>query len=494
MYIGVLSHTIPGMDKVIHDLKPQAVWKQFAAISAIPRCSKKEEAIRTYVIGEAQRLGLVHKTDAVGNVVVYRPAAPSRSSAKTVVLQGHLDMVCEKNMGTTHDFDRDPIKLIREGDWLRADNTTLGADNGIAVAMMLAVLEDKGDFGPIECLFTVDEETGLTGALKLDPSLINGRTLINLDSEEEGFFCIGCAGGRNTYGTFPCVWQDTGSLTAVEVRILGLQGGHSGAEIHLGRGNSLVLGGRLLAALRHAVPEVLLADIHGGDKHNAIPREFRAIVLVPADQVHTIESVCAEFGVTARDELGDVDPALTIESAAVDMPTRSLNSEDTGRMIDFMRAMPNGVLGMSKEVEGLVETSTNFAAMRIEEGAISVLTSQRSSRGSLIAAAAESVAATIRLAGGSPRFAEGYPAWQPRPTSPLVDTAVQVYRQQFNKEAEVGAFHAGLECGVIADRVGEMDMISFGPEMEGVHTPEERLSISSTERTWQLLVALLAAI
>ncbi len=254
------------MDKVIHDLKPQAVWKQFAAISAIPRCSKKEEAIRTYVIGEAQRLGLVHKTDAVGNVVVYRPAAPSRSSAKTVVLQGHLDMVCEKNMGTTHDFDRDPIKLIREGDWLRADNTTLGADNGIAVAMMLAVLEDKGDFGPIECLFTVDEETGLTGALKLDPSLINGRTLINLDSEEEGFFCIGCAGGRNTYGTFPCVWQDTGSLTAVEVRILGLQGGHSGAEIHLGRGNSLVLGGRLLAALRHAVPEALLADIHCVDK------------------------------------------------------------------------------------------------------------------------------------------------------------------------------------------------------------------------------------
>jgi dipeptidase D len=488
------------MNDAIRMLQPERVWKQFAAISEIPRCSKREEAVRNYVINEADRLGLTWKTDSTGNVVVYRPGAPSRKSTPTVVIQGHLDMVCEKNMGTVHDFDCDPITLVRDGEWLRADNTTLGADNGIAVAMMLALLEaDDLELGPLECLFTVDEETGLTGALHLDPSLIAGRTLINLDSEEEGFFCIGCAGGRNTYGTFPLVWLSVGDADgvvqkAVEVRVRGLKGGHSGADIHLGRGNSLVLGGRLLGEIHREVPEMCLADISGGDKHNAIPREFRAVLLLPADRIEAIAPLVAAFQAVLLDELGDLDDAVRVEWEEVSLPERYLSPGDTRRIINLMKAMPHGVLGMSREVPGLVETSTNFAAIRVEKGSVSVLTSQRSSRGSLIAAAAESVGAVMTLAGGDVRFGEAYPAWPPRPGSPLLDTAVRVYRDNFGKEPEVGAFHAGLECGVIADRVGEMDMISFGPEMAGVHTPEERIHIESTERTWRLLVALLEAI
>ncbi len=500
LFLPAVSHTIEDMNNPVHDLEPEAVWRQFAAISAIPRCSKREEAVRNYVIGEARRLGCTWKTDSTGNVVVYRPGSPIRRSTGPVVLQGHLDMVCEKNTGTVHDFDCDPISLVRDGEWLRADNTTLGADNGIAVAMMLAILEaDDVELGPLECLFTVDEETGLTGALQLDPALISGRTLINLDTEEEGFFCIGCAGGRNTYGSFPMVWltggdTDRDRMTAVEVRLLGLHGGHSGADIHIGRGNSLVLGGRLLGELHNEIPDICLADISGGDKHNAIPREFRAVVLVPAGADHLISRIIPAFQATVLDELGEADDALRVEWDTVPVPERYLSTGDTKRIISFMKAMPHGVLGMSKEVPGLVETSTNFAAIRVEKGTIAVLTSQRSSRGSLIAAAADSVGAVMTLAGADVRFGEAYPAWPPKPGSPLLEAAVRVYREMFGKEPVVGAFHAGLECGVIADRVGEMDMISFGPEMAGVHTPEERINVASTERTWRLLVALLEAL
>lgn len=481
------------MNERFVNLQPEAVWRQFEAISAIPRCSKEETAIREYVINEAKRNDLPVRTDDAGNIVVFRPGTTEHPRTQPIVLQGHLDMVCEKNMGTTHDFSTDPIKLIREGDWLRADDTTLGADNGIAVAMMLALLESDEPVGPIECLFTVDEETGLTGALGLDPSLITGRKLINLDSEEEGFFCIGCAGGKNTYGTVPLVWHvpDT-SWEAVEVRLVGLQGGHSGAEIHLERGNSVVLGGRLLAAIYENVPEAAFAEIKGGDKHNAIPREFRTVLVVPPKSAKTVCDTATELQGVFRTELGARDPGLHIECTPIEnVPERVVGGDDFRRIADMFLAMPHGVLGMSSEVPGLVETSTNFAAIAIESGSLQILTSQRSSQKTMIEAAAERVAAVIRLAGGDIRFAEGYPAWPPRRSSPLLDTAVAVYKEMVGTDPEVGAFHAGLECGVIGDKVGGMDMISFGPDMEGVHTPEERVSISSTERTWNLLIRLL---
>ncbi|MDA3950446.1 MAG: aminoacyl-histidine dipeptidase [Spirochaeta sp.] len=490
------------MNEAIANLTPEAVWRHFAAISAIPRCSKQETAVRNYVIGVARTNDLSYRTDDVGNVVIQRPAGSDAGRTETVVLQGHLDMVCEKNMATTHDFESDPIQLIRDGDWLTADNTTLGADNGIAVAIMLAILElDDASLGPVECLFTVDEETGLTGAVGLDPSLISGRTLINLDTEEEGFFCIGCAGGKNTSVSLPLVWEERSAppdgTTLLELRITGLRGGHSGAEIHLERGNSNVLGGRLLAAIREVMPTVRIADIAGGDKHNAIPREFRAVVAVPAGTGETLDRICRDLTGVFRDELGAEDPDVKVAAATAvetDAPVRLLGIADSGRIIDLLRAIPHGVLGMSREVPGLVETSTNLASVGVSEGALRILTSQRSSRGSMIDAAAEHVAAPMRLAGGEITFDDGYPAWPPRPQSDLVDTAVAVYTKRFGTAPEVGAFHAGLECGVIGDKVGGMDMISFGPDMQGVHTPDEKISISSTERTWEVLLDLLRAL
>lgn len=488
------------MNDDIVNLKPAVVWRQFAAISAIPRCSKNEAAVREYVVEQARRYGREVRTDAVGNVVVAVSGTADRSP---VIIQGHLDMVCEKNRETNHDFETDPIALVRDGDWLRADNTTLGADNGIAVAMMLALLEDPPEaIPPLELLFTVDEETGLTGALQLDASIIHGRTLINLDTEEEGFFCIGCAGGKNTYGTLPLVWTRPGDADAeqeVEISLTGLSGGHSGADIHREFGNSVVLGARLLGDIRAEAPSLRIVDIAGGDKHNAIPREFYAVVTVAPDEFTALADACAAAEARFREELGDREPGLTVTPQRIDRSTLRrergrLEADETGRVIDLLRALPHGVLGMSHDVPGLVETSTNLAAVRIEAGDLTILTSQRSSRGSLIDAASERVAATIRLAGGTPRFAEGYPSWPPRPSSPLVDTAVQVYTQRFGEKPEVGAFHAGLECGVIGAKVGDIDMISFGPTMQGVHTPDERIEISSTQRTWDLLVGLLGAL
>lgn len=490
------------MSDPIANLQPEVVWRHFAAISAIPRCSRKEEKVRAYVVECATESKLTVQTDSVGNVVVRRPGSGRGADRPTVVIQGHLDMVCEKNMGTDHDFDHDPIRLVRDGDWLTADSTTLGADNGIAVAMMLALLESaETDLPPIECLFTVDEETGLTGALQLDPALISGRTLINLDTEEEGFFCIGCAGGKNTYGTLPLIWERSGvsddsasAASGVAIRIVGLRGGHSGVNIHEGRANSVVLGGRLLAGLMRAVPELRVADIRGGDKHNAIPREFEVILRVPTSRFEALEGAVEEAERVFISEVGKREPDLRITIETVEAPRETISGGGAHAIRDLLLALPHGVLGMSDEVEGLVETSTNLAAVGIKDRELSILTSQRSSRGSLIEAAADTVAAVIRLAGGTAHFAEGYPAWPPRADSPLVAAAVAVYRRIAGEEPEVGAFHAGLECGVIGDKVDGMDMISFGPEMSGVHTPDERLSISSTERTWKLLLELLRAL
>ncbi len=479
-------------NEAIAGLEPEAVWRHFAAISAIPRCSKKEENVRRYVLDEAARMGLEALTDEVGNAVVRRPGRGDGADHDIVTIQGHLDMVCEKNMGVDHDFDTDPIALVREGDWLTADRTTLGADNGIAVAMMLALLEsDVAPLPPVECIFTVDEETGLTGALKIDPEVVTGRTMINLDTEEEGFFCIGCAGGKNTYGTVPLVWERTdasGGVRAMTVQLTGLRGGHSGVNIHEERGNSVVLGARLTVRLLQAVPALRIADIRGGDKHNAIPREFEVVIVVPADDTDTVVSTAAAVRDELAAEFGDREPNLAVSTAATDLPERVISAGGARPIVDLLLALPHGVLGMSDEVPGLVETSSNLAAVRIEDGDLLVLTSQRSSRGSLIEWASTKITAAIRLAGGTPRAGEAYPAWPPRTDSPLLATAVAAYTRLHGEEPEVGAFHAGLECGVIGDKVGGMDMISFGPNMDGVHTPDERVSISSTARTWNLLL------
>lgn len=484
------------MNDALANCEPAVLWRHFEAISRIPRCSKKEAAVRGYVIDQATRLGLEHKTDSIGNVVVVKAASPGYEDRPVVVLQGHLDMVCEKNMGVEHDFERDPITLVREGDWVRAVDTTLGADNGVAVAMMLALLEGGDATGPLECLFTVDEETGLTGALQLDPSILSGRILINLDSEEEGFFCIGCAGGLNSYISAPILFEETpgGGGIGVRLDVRGLRGGHSGVEIHEQRGNALVIGGRLLSLLRRTVPAIRIASISGGDKHNAIPRELRVDLRVPAEGAEAFRAAIDQFRDTVRAEYRDHEKDLEIAMEEIAVPTRVLAGDSGDLICNLLGAIPHGVLGMSREVEGLVETSTNLASIRIDGSQLKILTSQRSSRESLIDWGSNILASIAGLAGATYRAGERYPAWTPNRESALLATCRRVYREETGTDAEVGAFHAGLECGVIGDKIPGMEMISFGPDLKEVHTPAERLSIPSTERVYRLLVQVLRGI
>lgn len=483
--------------ELLKHLKHQSLWRHFVAISEIPRCSKQEDRVKSYVQDFARSRNLEHRTDSAGNIIIKKPAHVSVSTDKPgVCLQGHLDMICEKNLGTEHDFNTDPLKLKLDGPWLSAEGTTLGADNGIAVAYMLSLLESDEPLGPLECLFTVDEETGLTGALGLDPSLVSSRMLINLDSEEEGFICIGCAGGRNTYGALPLAWtlpQDKHDI-ALRVKVFGLRGGHSGAEIHLGLGNSLVLGARFLQALQ-AELDMDLAAVWGGGKHNAIPREFTVDLLLAAADRPRLETTVSRMLTVFREELGSLEPNLDILVEDIsEKPSRVMNRESATTVIALLNALPHGVLGMSRDVEGLVETSTNLAAVRIEEGKLSILTSQRSSRASLIDRAARQVGTIVALAGGTYREAEGYPSWPPNPSSALLKTTEEVFRRSLGDAVEVGAFHAGLECGVIGAKIDGMDMVSFGPTLEGVHTPHERMNVASSERTFDVLVDILRSL
>lgn len=486
-------------------LEPARVWSYFSAVSAIPRCSCHEAAVREYIQTEARTLGLQYQVDGAGNVVVLKPAAPGRESAPLVVLQGHMDMVCEKNHETEHDFERQGVRLVRDGEWIRAEGTTLGADNGIALAMMLALLAGEEETGPLECLFTVDEETGLTGAMQLDPALVSGRILINLDSEDEGIFYIGCAGGCNTRILLPVVREGISAEPDrhLHVTITGLRGGHSGIDIQEGRGNSIVLGARLLGMVRERAPSLRVAALSGGGKHNAIPREFRLeFVCTAPDDKETLDEVVREAESLFREELAGREPALRIDIA----PGRSegdagptqrvtvLSPATAERLVDLLLAIPHGVLGMSATIPGLVETSTNLAALELVPEGLRILTSQRSSRESLITWASERIRAAARLAGGTAGVGERYPSWPPRRESALLDRAVESYRTLYGSDPRVTVVHAGLECGVIRDRVGEMDMISLGPDLEGAHTPQERLHVTSTERTWKLLLEILGAL
>ena len=478
--------------EVLVGCAPEDLWREFAALSAIPRCSKHEGEARAYVIERAEELGLEHESDEVGNVVVRRPATAGRENRPTVVLQGHLDMVCEKNDGSEHDFATQGVRLRRDGDWLRAEGTTLGADNGIAVAAMLALLSGNYVHGPFEALFTVDEETGLTGASGLDPKLIEGRMLLNLDSEEEGAFTIGCAGGINTHGELPTRFQAAPSNgQAFRVAVRGLAGGHSGIEINKGLGSAVSIAGRVLLRLAEHC-SLRLAELRGGGKRNAIPRECFATAVLNAGEVEEAERLVRELESEVQNEYRTVDPNVVIEFERLETtPQRALLQEESLKVARLLRAVPHGVLGMSAEVSGLVESSTNFAAVDLTEDALRILTSQRSSVASRVREASERVRAAVELAGGKAETNDGYAPWEPNPKSELLATARKVYAEREGREPEVGLIHAGLECGVIGAKIEGMDMLSFGPDIRGAHSPDERVSISSTERVFAFLVALL---
>jgi dipeptidase D len=484
------------MSSAIEGLEPGPVWKHFAALSRIPRGSKNEAAVARHVLDLARQLGLEARQDAVGSVVIEKPASPGREKSPAVCLQSHLDMVCEKNADKVHDFTKDPIELVREGNVLRANGTTLGADNGIGVAAALAVAEDRAlEHGPLEMLFTIDEETGLTGAQHLQPGFVKSRILLNLDSEEEGEIYVGCAGGRDTIGTWTVAREDARPNTvALELRVAGLRGGHSGLEIDKGRGNALKIANRVLVALAEDAG-ARLVSFRGGNKRNAIPREAFAVFRVSASKAARARKIVARWDGVVRDELGAVDPDVRV--SVVEGPDgggRVLKRKSQKLLLQTLSALPHGVIKMSAAIPGLVETSTNVAVVSTEGDTVSLATSQRSSVATEIDEIARTVRDVLELGGASVEQSHGYPGWKPNTASPTLKKAVATYAALYGQEPAVKAIHAGLECGIIGEKYTGMDMISFGPSMTAVHSPDERIFVETVPRFWGFLTGLLKAL
>ena len=482
------------MEDLLKNLEPKLLWKHFLALTAIPHGSKNEAAAAAYVAAQGQAMGLPTRQDAAGNVVITKPATdPAKKKTRATVLQGHLDMVCEKNEGTAHDFAADPLDVYRDGDFVKARGTTLGADNGIGVAAALAVLESTGlKHGPLECLFTIDEETGLTGAFQLDPSMLQGATLLNLDSEEEGALYIGCAGGMDSVATCGVrMVRPLAGTASCRVKVAGLKGGHSGLEISAGRGNALKILARVLWQMGDTF-SLDIASFKGGSKRNAIPREAFAVVAVDPAKIGEIREFLAKEQEAIRSELGKADPDLVLSlEEQGGAPDRVMDPDDAGRVVEFLYACPHGVIAMSPDIPDLVQTSTNCAIIETEDERVRVSMSHRSSVESAKHDVGRMVNAYCTLAGFEVEQGSGYPGWKPNLDSPVLAKAVSVHERIFQYKPEVKAIHAGLECGIIGEKFPGMDMISFGPDIKGAHSPDERVSVKSVGNFWQFLVALL---
>lgn len=479
------------MNPALSNLKPEPLWKHFDRLAAIPRSSTKEAAARDYVRGVAKNLGLEAIQDPAGNLIVRKPARPRREAAPITLLQSHLDMVCEKNETTVHDFDKDPIKVVRDGDWLKADGTTLGADNGVGVAAALAVMESNDlAHGPLEFAFTIDEETGLTGASEFQPGLLKSKFYLNLDNEEEGTLCIGCAGGVNTTARRKVKLVPPAAGSAWRIKVTGLHGGHSGVDIHQGRGNALRIMGGVLQDLLDRLP-VQLAEVNGGSAHNAIPREAVAVVVLPDSRAAEMKSLIAAAEATYKTDLGGFDPGLQITATNAERPAKVLEATDAKNTAALLACMPHGVLAMSPDVPGLVQNSTNLATVRTKGDVVEIVTSQRSAITSSKLAAARLVATVCHLAGFETEQTGDYPGWKPEPDSDIVKKLQGAHQKLFGEPAKLIAMHAGLECGVIGEKYPGMQMISFGPTIVNPHSPNERVQISAVEHFWNYLKLIL---
>ncbi|MHB2153305.1 aminoacyl-histidine dipeptidase [Calditrichota bacterium GD2] len=483
------------MREIIEALEPKLVWKNFYLISQIPRCSKHEEQLRDFLIQFAKEHGCTYKVDDVGNLVIKKPASPGMEDRPGCVIQGHMDMVCEKNNDTQHDFSKDPIKLKVEDGWVTAEGTTLGADNGIAIAMAMAIIEDENvQHPPMEFLFTVDEETGLTGASSLKSDFVEGKYLLNIDSEEETTLFIGCAGGQNTILRKKIEWLEPHTdHTTVLLKIGGLRGGHSGLNIHQGLGNAIKLLGRLLYHLEDLF-HYHISAINGGSAHNAIPREAEAVLDVPKDQLDALKAFAQKYEKIFKDELKFVDKDVTVKIEEHARAEKVFSTPFKDQLVRLLYVMPHGVMAMSHAIEGLVETSTNMAIITTKGDEVEMLTSQRSSIASSITDIADRVKALGELAGFEVKQTDGYPAWQPNPDSKLLQICKSIYAEKFGKEPEVTAIHAGLECGIIGEKYEGMDMISFGPDILGAHSPDEKIRIESVQHVWEYLLEVLKKI
>ncbi len=469
-------------------IEPKLVWEIFEGISRVPRPSKEEEKIIKYLHDWAKERNYEVESDKTGNFVIRKPATPGMEDRKGICIQGHVDMVCEKNADTEFDFNNDPINVYIDGDWVKAKGTTLGADNGVGVAMGLAVLESGMPHPDMEILCTLDEETGLTGAMTLGQDLLKtSDILINLDSEEDGHFTIGCAGGLNTLASFKYEADEVpADSVAYEVVVKGFKGGHSGIEIHDERGNAAKFLNRLLWNLANKF-NIRVSSFNSGNKHNAIPREGFATVMVPKSAESDFKKYVEMFHEQTLNEYGTKEPNAKVFAEKTDTPKRVMTMDMQKGMLNAFYVMPHGVYRMSPDIKGLVQTSTNFAVIETKEDEVFVLTSQRSSVESEKMDMANTVKVSLELGGAKVQFSDGYPAWEPNTESPILKEAVEIYKNLFKKDPVIELIHAGLECGLIGEKYPEMDMLSFGPNLEEVHTPDEKIQISTTEKCWDLL-------
>ncbi len=480
------------MTKVLEHLKPERLWQLFEEICQVPRPSKKEEKILAYLIDFAKRHKLDYKQDKVGNLIITKEASKGYEDRASIVLQSHVDMVCEKNDGIEHDFNTDPIKPEIVDGWVKAKGTTLGADNGIGVAAQLAILEanDIGH-GPIECLFTVDEETGLTGAFNLEKGFVESRILLNLDSEDDGELFIGCAGGIDTMITLPYEKvQAEADHLPFKVSVTGLKGGHSGDDINKGRSNAIKILNRILWNAEKMF-ELRLAEIKGGNLHNAIAREAFASISLPRRHEQAFSELFQKLTVEIKNAVKANEPDLKIDLKETLMPDTLIDYASQTKLLNALYACPHGVMNMSPEIPGLVETSTNLASVKMTEDKVIVITSQRSSLETGKRDIADMVASTFNLAGGKIKHGDGYPGWEPNMDSEILAISQKAYKNLFGDNPKVLVIHAGLECGIIGEKYPGMDMISYGPTMRDAHSPDERIEISTVEKFWDLTLEVL---
>ncbi|MDR3246565.1 MAG: aminoacyl-histidine dipeptidase [Prevotellaceae bacterium] len=487
------------MNKDIKVLKPSEVWKHFHEITQVPRPSKKEQKAVDFVYRFGKSLGLETIKDEVGNVIIRKPATPGKEATPGIILQTHLDMVPEKNSDKVHDFEKDPITAYIDGDWVTADGTTLGADNGIGVAATMAVLESKTlKHGLIEALFTIDEETGMTGAQNLKPGILKGSILINLDSEDEGELYVGCAGGMDATFKFKYLEQqapagaETYKISVTGINpdkiVVGMKGGHSGIDINLGRGNANKV---IFRILKHLQNDIYLSAIDGGSARNAIPRESFATVVVPADKINLLATTVSDIEKIVRAELQYTEPDLKINLEKTEPAATIIEKDVQLKLINAVYACPNGVIRMSDTVPGLVETSTNLAIVKSGNGEITVSCLIRSSLESAKEDLAQMEESVFSLAGAKCEFTGSYPGWNPNPDSLVLSKMKKIYKDLYGEESEVKAIHAGLECGLLGGIYSNLDMISCGPTIRHPHSPDEKVNIKSVEKWWNFLVSTL---
>jgi dipeptidase D len=473
-------------------LEPKSVWYFFEEITKVPRPSKKEEKIIKYLLNFADEHNLSVKKDEIGNILISKPAYPGMEDMKTVVLQSHMDMVCENNSDISFDFDSDAIIPVIDGEWVRAEGTTLGADDGIGMAAQLAILADNNiKHGPLECLFTVDEESGLTGAFEIQPGFFDAKILLNLDSEDEGEIFIGCAGGIGTVAKYDFEKEDIPKdSTAFVFRVSGLKGGHSGDEIHKGFGNSVKIANRFLFFITNRF-EACLHSFNGGNKHNAIPREAELVFTAEKDYLGLLKEYFKEFSKEITNELGNIETKLKLELNKTDLPDYVIDFDTQVLMTYALYACPHGVHAWSNEVDNLVETSSNLASVKFEDNSITIGLSQRSSLKSGIEDITNMVEAAFELAEAEIETSGAYPGWEPNKNSEILKIAVSTYEKLYKRKPAVRAIHAGLECGLFLEKYPYLDMISFGPTLRGVHSPDEKIEIKTVKLWYDHLLEIL---